>query len=71
MQTIEIHGKDLNQEQSKEISKLLQFDPIKNLEKFIINFDVGMKDIRPNFLIHTVRARMVGISEIMRLFGDA
>ena len=59
----------LTPEQSQEISKMLAFEPVKNLERIAVTFDIDSKDIKAKLEAMELADKIQGVKDLDFLFG--
>ena len=67
---LEKKSASLQKDQMDHISKMLAFDPIKNVAKVMRFFDVSTKDIKSKFESDQLQVKIDGLKELSIIFGN-
>ena len=67
---LEKKSASLQKDQMDNISKMLAFDPIKNVAKVMRFFDVSSKDVKAKFESDQLQVKIEGLKDLSIIFGN-
>ena len=66
---LDTQAAELTHDQMKEISGLLQFEPIKSLEKILVKFDLTLVEVKKQLVDHKLTHKIMGLRDLQTMFG--
>ena len=67
---LDTQAAELTPDQMKQISELLQFGPIKSLEKVLVKFDVTLVKVKKQLVDYKLVEKIKGLRDLQTMFGQ-